>query len=149
MPSQFGNYVFTLSFIDAITIVILCVIVYYLHFKHMLPLTTTAIATVVAAVLLGFGLVVWAKKFAPDYGLTESQGLFPVDYFFLEIILGIVIFGALVYYMMKDVTRSQNIYLYFIGASILVGAVTYFWARDEAPSYGVASTDVWKVQRMI
>jgi len=149
MPTQFGNYVFTLSFIDAIALVILGVIVYYLHFKHMFPLTTTAITTVVAAVLLGFGLVVWAKKYAPSYGLTESQGLFPVDYFFLEIILGIVVFGALVYYMMKDVTRAQNIYLYFIGASILVGSVAFFWARDEASSYGVASTDVWKVQRMI
>lgn len=149
MPAQFGNYVFTLSFIDGIAIVILGVIIYYLHFKHMFPLTTTAIATVVAAVLLGFGLVVWAKKYAPSYGLTESQGLFPVDYFFLEIILGIVVFGALMYYMLKDVTRTQNIYLYFIGASILVGSVAFFWARDEAPSYGVASADVWKVQRMI
>lgn len=149
MPGQFGNYVLTFSFMDGIALLALVGIVYYLHFKHMLPLTVTAISTVVAAVLLGFGLVVWAKKFAPDYGLTQSQGLFPVDYFFLEVILAIVVFGALTYYMLKDVTRVQNMYLYLIGAGLFTSAVTYFWARSEATAYGVPSSEVWRVIWML
>jgi hypothetical protein len=149
MRPQFGNYVLTFSFMDGISLLALVGVVYYLHYKHMFPLTVTAISTVVASVLLGFGLVAWAKKFAPDYGLTESQGLFPVDYFFLEIILAVVMFFAVIYYMLQELTRFQNMYLYLIGTGLFTSAVTYFWAREEATAYGVPSSEVWRVIWMI
>ena len=147
--AQFGNYVFTFSIIDGIALAILAVIVYMLHFKLRFPLTVTAISTVVGAVLLGLGLVAWAKKYAPHYGLTKSQGLFPVDYFFLEVIVGIIAVAVLFYFIIKDSTRTQNLYLYVIGTGLLTTAVAYFWARDEAPSYGVPSSEVWSVQMML